>query len=402
MQLCNRGLSMKKVFKYLKTLMFLLIMLMVTSFSFAAKKSRLLELNTDLLRKYDFDGINVLNKSQFQKDFVQIQNSNTQKLLTGIQLYSQVKARHDELNPTNPPLKVFISKKYFYLKSGSLIQSDGTQENILVSKDSLNGSVVVDFKFSPNEKKILFGVAKNESDSIYWSVFDLELQKVIPDQPTRVRIYEVTWDKDSEGFFYPAFSSLEQEFQKTINQSETENGVPVKFRKLGTKQDADQVMFDNPYQSTVFSIYSVEDSSTYVAHRIKSGFTHKIQAFYKNESGDEVSKWKPFSFPDNTLGRFIIATNNESIFLSSEGNNNFSIVAYSNSTGKKTRDVVRNSNQFLFAQAQSFNRKLFIQAFDKEFNNTIFVYNFDGSLFDKIDLNKLNFPGRGSLSVLHH
>ena len=145
--------------------------------------------------------------------------------------------------PTNPPAPAYTSTHEVFLRGGSLVALESQREVVLVDRSTLNGSVVTDFRLSPDGKKVLYSVAKNGSDSQFWSVYDLEAKNIIPDEPTRVRIYEVTWGLDSRGFFYSRWPDIKDEFRYVKTEFERTKGVDVAYHLLGSKAEQDSIVF---------------------------------------------------------------------------------------------------------------------------------------------------------------
>lgn len=352
------------------------------------------------LRDFSLVDGNVYTRTPELKKWVEEQNDRTRKYLDAEPLAAKIKARDIELAPTNPPARFNTPSGDFFVKAGSLAIQVGGKESILVDKAKLNGSVVTDFKVSPDSTLVAYAVAKGGSDSVYWSTYSVKLGTDVGDTPTRIRIYTLNWASDSKGFYYPKWPELADEANMVANRVERTGGVDVGYHKVGTPAADDVVVFKNPYRSTVYAINDVPGTDLLVAHRTKLGFTHKLNVLLGSKQADGSYGWKNIVNSADHLGRVAAVTKDRIYVVTSELGNNYGLLAYSVDKPSEKKVIVDAQAGLVLSQVQRVGDVLIAQYYNADLQNSLRVFDLDGNLLDSPDYAALGLPLRGSVPAL--
>lgn len=174
--------------------------------------------------------------------------------------------------------------RYFYSRNSGL-----QNQAVLYVRDSLNGEgrVLIDpngwskdgatalSEYSPSQdgKRLAYGIQDSGSDWRTVRVLDVDSGKVLPDEVKWVKFSNLAWAKDGSGFYYSRFPApaAEQQFQ-ALNENQA-----VYFHKLGTAQDADQLIYSTPETPRRGHFAEVSDDGRYLVVTTTEGTDNRYE-----------------------------------------------------------------------------------------------------------------------------
>lgn len=184
--------------------------------------------------------------------WVKAENEVTHEYLSGIPYRDELERRFTEI--WNYPKYGVPFKKgdyYFFFKN------DGLQnQSVLYMKDELDSDVKVlldpntfsedgtvalsNISFSKNGKYLAYSIAKAGSDWNEIFVMEVETRQKLSDHVKWVKFSDISWKGD--GFYYSAYDKP-QEGEELSGRNEYHK---VKYHKLGTSYEEDDLIFDDP------------------------------------------------------------------------------------------------------------------------------------------------------------
>jgi prolyl oligopeptidase len=254
-------------------------------------------------------------------EWVTKQNAIARKFLDAIPQRGGIERRLTELwnyERYSPPTEE--GGKYFYLKN------DGLQnQSVLYVADSYSadGRVLIDpntwsedgtialSTFSPTEDGRYLAYARSEAGSDWQQIYvlDVETGKELEDHLKWARFTSIAWKKDGSGFYYNRYP---EPLPGETHQSAALNQM-VYFHKLGTKQDADELVYRRPdHPDWGFDIAPTDDGK-YVVLSISRSTDPQNQVFVRDTSAPADAPFKEL------IGDF----DNQFWFFGNEGNKFF-------------------------------------------------------------------------------
>ena len=105
---------------------------------------------------------------------------------------------------------------------------------------------------SPDGRYLAFSVAQSGSDWNSIQVLDLQTKKNTQDRVDWVKFSNIVWDANCSGFYYSRYPAPKESSETLAGVNE---GHALYFHRLGTSQDEDELIFDNPDNPNI-SIYA--------------------------------------------------------------------------------------------------------------------------------------------------
>ncbi len=334
------------------------------------------------------------DRSEETKQWVAEQNKVTFGYLDKITYRAQWLKRLEEIN--NYPKYSSPSKKneYFYF-----FKNDGLQnQSILYRQKGLTGKpqLVIDpnkfsaegttglgaFALSKNGKYAVVGKTKGGSDWRTFYIMDMQTLQYLPDSIEWVKVSGASWQGD--GFFYSRYPSTE----KGKELSTKNENHQVFFHKVGTSQDKDVLVYEDPANGQRFHGVFTDENERYVFLNISDrgkGKDGNALWFYDSKSGDK--KFKPivaeagdydYSFVEEANGKFIMTTNDGAL------NQKVVLVDPKNPAKENWQTIIAEKPENI-SSITSAGGKLFV-TYLKDVTSRVYVYDYSGKLEREVKL----------------
>ena len=145
--------------------------------------------------------------------------------------------------------------------------------------DALSG-----LEFSPDGKRMAYGVQKAGSDWRTWEVLDVESGEKLSDELNWLKFGGISWTKDSNGFYYSRYQepSSDEKFQG-LNL-----GQKIYYHKIGDQQSEDQLIHENAKKPEFGFLVDVTEDGKYLVVTVWQGTDDRYRILYRDlESNTE-------------------------------------------------------------------------------------------------------------------
>lgn len=265
------------------------------------------------------------DRSEETKAWVTEQNKVTFGYLNGIPYREQWQKRLEELN--DYPKYSSPTKKgdWFYFFKNEGLQN----QSVLYRQKGLNGKaeLVLDpnsfskegttslatFELSKDGRYAVIGKSSGGSDWRTFRVMDMKNLKYLEDSLAWVKVSGASWQGD--GFYYSRYPKP----QAGTELSTKNENHQVYYHKVGTSQDADVLIYEDPANPQRFHQAFTDEDERYVFLNISDrgkGKDGNALWYFDSNSGNKM--FKPiigevgnyiYSFIGETGGRFLVLTN---------------------------------------------------------------------------------------------
>ena len=124
---------------------------------------------------------------------------------------------------------------------------------------------------------VAYGIAAAGSDWNEWKVRDLASGKDLPDRLKWIKFSEAEWGPDDQGFFYGRFPEPKPgQDLKGANYDQK-----VYYHRLGTLQQDDVLVWEDPEHKEWRAIPTVTDDGKYLILTIEKGTDNKYRILYR-------------------------------------------------------------------------------------------------------------------------
>ena len=205
--------------------------------------------------------------------------------------------------------------RYFYFKNTGL-----QNQSVLYTMDSLDETprILIDpngwsedgtialrgTAVSDDGKYVAYGVAEAGSDWRTWRVMQIDTGRRLDDELKWVKFSEVSWTKDSKGFFYSRYDQPPEGSQfQSVNLSQK-----VHYHRVGTPQSDDVLVYWRPDHPEWGFDAGVSEDGRYLIITIWKGTDDKYRVMVKDLS-------EPYGLPVDLIDNF----ENEYSFVGNEG-----------------------------------------------------------------------------------
>ena len=221
-------------------------------------------------------------------DWVAAQNAVTQSHLQALPLRSSLNARLTELwNYPRTGLPVEEDGRLFYAKNSGLQRQspiymrngvDGAPA-LVIDPNALSPDGTVSLSQiapSPDATKIAYAVAAGGADWETVRVRDLTTGADLADEVRWMRFSEISWTRDSRGFFYARYPEPPQ--NKVLEAALS--GQAVYYHRVGTPQKDDVLIYARPDQPAWIVGGEVTEDGRYLLITTFKGSDNNNQLFY--------------------------------------------------------------------------------------------------------------------------
>ena len=338
------------------------------------------------------------DNSEETKQWVKQQNELTFSYLEKIPFRNKIKERLTKI--WNFPKETAPFKKgpyYFFYKN------DGIQnQNVLYCKKGIRGEAKL--LLDPNKlsddgtvalntlgidkdaKHLGYSVSRAGSDWNEIFVMNIETGEQLPDHLKWVKFSGVSWQSD--GFYYSRF----EETKKGGELSQANENHKVYFHKLGTKQEEDQLIYeDKEHPKRSFSLGVSEDEKYLFLYGYESTSGNSL-AFREVKSKEKNFIPVITSFENN----YVVIDNISENFLVQTDKNapKYRVILVNPKTPDAEKIIIPEKEDVLESAAIA-NGKI-VAKYLKDVSNKIFVHSISGEL-----LNEIQLPGLGIVNSLN-
>ena len=341
------------------------------------------------------------DNSEETKAWVTEQNKVTNSYLEKIPFRAQWLQRLEEIN--NYPRYSAPSRvnEYFYFSRNDGLQNqniifrqkglDGKPEQVLdPNKFSADGTTsLATFSLSKNGKYAVIGKSTGGSDWRSYFVMDMTTLKYLPDSLSWVKVSGASWQ--GNGFFYSRYPSPE----KGKELSTKNENHQVYYHKVGTSQDQDILVYEDPSNPQRFHGCFTSENERYVFLNISDrgkGKDGNALWYYDTKSDDK--KFKPifkevtnfqYGFVDEVDGKFLINTNDGA------KNRRLVLVDPQNTDPSNWKTVIPEKEEVM-SGISSAGGKLFV-TYLKDVTSRVYVYDLNGKMEREVKLPSLGTAG---------
>jgi len=238
-----------------------------------------------------------VRKSDEVRDWVEAQNKVAFAEIEMLPFRKEIEARLTELwdyEKFGVPFK--RGGQYFYYKNNGLqnqpvlykLKSLDDEPKVLVDPNtwSEDGTDAIGgVEISDDGKLMAYGIQKAGSDWRTWKVLEVETGKVLSDELNWIKFGEVSWTKDSKGFFYSRYDepNSDEKYQ------ELNLGQKVFYHTVGEDQSQDKLIHSNPENPKWGFLTRVTEDGNYLVITVWEGTDDRYRILYR-DLRDEDSK----------------------------------------------------------------------------------------------------------------
>ena len=334
------------------------------------------------------------DRSEATKEWVTAQNKVTFGYLEQIPFRAQWLKRLEEINDYPKYSSPSKKNEYFYFSKNNGLQN----QSVLYRQKNLGGKseLVIDpnkfssdgtgglgaFALSKDGHYAVIGKTKGGSDWRTFFVMDMITLKYLPDSLAWVKVSGASWQGD--GFFYSRYPAPE----KGKELSTKNENHQVFYHKVGTSQDLDKLIYQDPANPQRFhSVFTSEDERYVFLNISDRGKAKDGNSLWYYDSKSNDKTFKPiikevgdydYSLIDVVNGKFLISTN--------DGALNQKIVSidplHPEPVNWKTLISEKPEN---ISAVSSAGGKLFV-TYLKDVTSRVYVYDFNGRLEREVKL----------------
>ncbi|MBS4171772.1 prolyl oligopeptidase family serine peptidase [Bacillus sp. FJAT-49736] len=295
--------------------------------------------------------------------------------------------------------KFFVPKKVknrlFYQKNDGLqnqavlYMKEGGKESVLIDPNTLSedGTVAMtNYSFSEDGRYIAYATSKHGSDWQELHIIDITSGEKQPDHIQYVKFTGIAWAPDHTGFYYSRFPE-----PGTVSKEDESNFNKVYFHKLGTSQEEDQLIHEQPEDKELMFSAFVSDDEQYLCLHVNLG-TATENRFYIKKLGS-----------DHDFTRLLDKQDAEYLYITNVGDTfyfktnldapNGRIISINISNPEKANWTEVLSEQKDVMDAVKYVKDHFVIAMLHDAHHQLHVYKVDGSY-----VNEISIPVIGSLT----
>ncbi len=340
------------------------------------------------------------DNSEETKEWVTNQNKVTFNYLDKIPYRKQWFNELEALNNYPKFSSPFRSHDYYYF-----YKNDGLQnQSVLYRQRGLKGvaELVLDpnkfsaegttslavFSLSKNGRYAVVGKSAGGSDWRTYFVMDMKTLQYLPDSLAWVKVSGASWLGD--GFFYSRYPST-----GVGKELSTKNeNHQVYYHKVGTLQEADQLVYEDPANPLRFHGVFTDEDERFVFLNISDRSKYKGNALLYYDNSKSEKAFKPIV---KTAGDFaynlVDVYNNKFIVATNDGARNQKVVVIDpNHPEPANWKTIVPENTENIAGINTAGGKMFI-TYIKDVTSRVYVYSMDGKLEKEVALPALGSAG---------
>ncbi|MFD1206174.1 prolyl oligopeptidase family protein [Sporosarcina contaminans] len=259
------------------------------------------------------------------KQWVDEQNAVTKEFLSSYEQREQIKEKLTSL--WNYPKYSVPHKEgeyyYFHKNDGLQNQAVFYRTKDLESEDletvldpnTINEegtAAITNLSFTKDGRRLAYGISLNGSDWQEIRVKNLETMVDEPDLLRWCKFSSIAWNEEGTGFYYNRFPE-----PGTVSAGDESNYNKVYYHKVGTSQDDDSLIYEDPKNKELSFNPSYSDDYRYLLLTVWKGTENKSRIYYKDliEGGEFIHLLAKddgeYSFIGNDGKTFYFVTNHD-------------------------------------------------------------------------------------------
>ena len=127
---------------------------------------------------------------------------------------------------------------------------------------------------SPDGKWIAYSISDGGSDWRIWKIMNIETRELLEETINWSKFSGAVWEKNNSGFYYQKYSEPTDELLADINEQ-----PKLMFHKLGTSQDEDKLIYENPEQPRWGWSISISENNAHKILSISDGTEEKNRIY---------------------------------------------------------------------------------------------------------------------------
>jgi prolyl oligopeptidase len=299
--------------------------------------------------------------------------------------------------------KFFVPKKVknrlFYQKNDGLQNqavlfmkdNDSNTESVVIDPNLLSEDgtlALTNYAISKNGEYIAYATSQSGSDWQVIRVRKIETGEDLNDQVQWVKFTSIAWSPDHSGFYYSRFPQ-----PGTVSKEEEGCFSKVYFHKIGTSQEDDRLVHEQPENKELFFSPFVSDDEKYLGLRVNLGTAAENRVYIK-----PIDSAEPFTrLLDQQDAEYTYITNKGTIFYFKTTlyapKSRIIAIDLNNADSEKWEEIVPEQNDAM--DFVHFFNGQFIISFLHDAHHQIHVYSLNGEKLKELDL-----PIIGSLTGL--
>lgn len=333
------------------------------------------------------------------KSWVEAQNKVTFDYLGKIPYRDEMKKRIEAVyNYVRYTAPVRKGEYFYYYKNDGLQNQsvlyrqkgqDGTPELVLDPNTlSADGTTqLTDFKLSKNGKYAVVGLSRGGSDWRTYYVRDLEANKQLDDSLRWIKVSYLGWYGD--GFYYSRYPDPE----KGKELSSKNENHQVRYHKVGTSQDQDELVYEDKVNVQRFHFMSTSEDERFAYISISDrgkGLDGNALLYRDHQSADK--SFKPIVAEVGNFRYSVVANDGvKQLILTNDGAKNNHILLFdpANPARDKWKVIVPEKKEVI-QQATTAGGRLYV-SYLKDVTTRVCEYDYSGKLLREIAL-----PGLGT------
>jgi prolyl oligopeptidase len=238
---------------------------------------------------------------------------------------------------------------------------------------------------SPNAKYVAYTKCESGSDWQTWHVREIATGRDLNDELKWSKFSSASWNKDETGFYYSRYDEPKQSSNALQDKSEFQK---VYFHKLGTSQQADVLVYENPNEPEWACTAEFTEDHQYLILALFSGFNSNRLYF---AHANDHSNWTPLFDKDDAHYDFITNVGSEFYILTDKNAPRKRLIKVDiNDPARKLQEVIAESEdalQFIICVNHSF-----VATYLHHAHARVKVFDMTGKLLHDMEL-----PGIGSV-----
>jgi prolyl oligopeptidase len=210
--------------------------------------------------------------------WIEAENAISRPYLESTPAHARITARLKELwNYERYGVPEEEGGRYFWLRNDGLQNQsvlyvadriDATPRVLIdPNQFSADGTVAMaDFEVSPDGRKVVYAVSDGGTDWKSWHVVDVDTGRKLPDVVRHTKFTDVTWDRDSQGFYYSRYPA------DASGKAEGSKQVAIHHHRLGDTQAADRLVYRVTDHATRNPYPTVSDDGRFLVIDLFDGY----------------------------------------------------------------------------------------------------------------------------------